>query len=267
MSSFSKVAEEAAHLAGKIILQYFGSNHKTWTKDTQSNLVTEVDLKAEKAIVSHIQQNFPGHSFLAEESWRDSLNSEHLWIIDPLDGTNNFANRIPHFCVSIAYAQKGEVLLGVIYNPVSLDLYVAEKGKGAFCNGEKIQVSPAKNLSESVIGTGFYYERGVVLENTLTALLKLFQNGIQGMRRFGSAALDLCFVAQGSFGAFFEYKLMPWDFSAGALIVEEAGGKVSDCLGRPLSLEKEAGVVAASPFLYAELMKTISPLYPGVKEK
>lgn len=235
MRSELKTAIGAAREAGSLVKSMLG---KIDAKEkTRNNLVTTADLAAEDAIISEIKKQFPGHSFCAEERHESTpRDADNLWVIDPLDGTNNYAHGIPHFCVSIAYAEKGEVLAGVVHDPMRDECFTALKGGGAFLNGKKIAVSPCTRLDQSIIATGFAYDRGHIMEKTLEAIHGLFTSNIRGIRRSGSAALDMSWVACGRFDAYFEYLLAPWDFAAGMLIVREAGGACSDRAGNPLAL-------------------------------
>ena len=242
-----KRAEEAARSAGTAIRQRQGK--AKITEKAASNLVTEADLHAQETIIRAIQSGFPGHDILAEESDATVQNdSEHLWIIDPLDGTNNFAHSIPHFSVSIAYARNGQVEAGVVYDPVRDEMFTAIRGHGAYLNNAPIKVSDTNSLNQAVIATGFYYDRGVIMRKTLQSMEKLFEHGIHGIRRFGSAALDLCWVACGRFDAFFEYTLSTWDFAAGMLLVSEAGGSCTDQKGGQLVLNSSGLAVSNGRF-------------------
>lgn len=252
-----KTAEAAASRAGEIILQYF-NNAKIDEKGT-GNLVTEADLKSEKAIREIILRDFPDHSILGEEEGgEDDVNADNLWIIDPLDGTNNYAHGLPMFCVSIAYAEKGDVKTGLVFDPLLNETFTAQKGKGAFMNSKPIKVSERK-LEEALIGTGFYYDRGAMMRSTLGAIGRLFENGIHGIRRSGSAALDFSYVAAGRLDAFFEYHLGTWDFAAGMLFINEAGGECRDAAGNPLTLESKTFAVCNGRFS-DELVKLVK--YP-----
>ncbi len=215
----------------------------------KNNLVTSADLAAENLIVSEIKREFPDHAFLAEENFcKSGVDFEHLWIIDPLDGTNNYAQGIPHYCVSIAYAYKGEVLVGVVYDPMRGECFTAEKGKGAFLNDKRIGTSRCSDLDCAMIVTGFYYDRGEIMEKTLNSMHTLFKAGVRGIKVQGSAALDFAWVACGRFDAYFEYKLSPWDFAAGLLIVNEAGGVCRDRYGKLLGIESQSVVVSNGKF-------------------
>lgn len=256
------VAEQAARAAGQILMHYFEEGFSHRSKDV-GNLVTDADLEAERTIVALLNQAFPGHSILGEEEARlGDLDAEHLWVVDPLDGTNNFAHRIPHFAVSIAYYRGGRAECGAILNPVSDDLYIASRGRGAFRNGRPARVAMHQRLDESMIGVGFYYDRGAMMEATLRSIADFFRSNIHGIRRFGTAALDLCMVGCGNFGAFFEYQLAPWDFAAGRLFVEEAGGRVTDCFGGPLPMAASS-VLATNGRLHDQALSIVRTHVPG----
>ncbi len=211
-----------------------------------NNLVTEADVKSEELISTILKENFPLSVLYGEESeTRGALEADELWVIDPLDGTNNFAHGIPVYCVSIAYAQKGDVKCGVIYDPERDELFTAIKGGGAFLNGSPIAVSNRSTLEEAIVTTGFYYERGEIMDKTLESVRSLFKNNVRGIRRTGSAAIDMCWLACGRFDGYFEYMLSPWDFAAGALIVKEAGGVVNDRVGEASFLDS-TGMVASN---------------------
>jgi myo-inositol-1(or 4)-monophosphatase len=253
-----QVAFEAAQAGAKIILDYYHRGVEMRSKGGQEcDLVSDADVESERAIAKTILSAFPEHDILGEEENSGEMDSEHLWIVDPLDGTNNFAHRIPHFAVSIAYYFRGQAKCGVVVNPVHDDWYWAESGHAAFHNGRKLQVSQETNLSETMVGVGFYYDRGAMMEATLKSIHAFFKQQIHGVRRFGAAALDLCLVADGMFGVFFEYHLSPWDFAAGRLILEQAGGRITDGRGDPLSLDKSS-VVASNGHLHQAAVDIVS---------
>jgi myo-inositol-1(or 4)-monophosphatase len=254
------IALEAARLGGEIVRRYFESGVTMRTKES-FNLVSDADVESEQAIVERIRRSYPGHAVLAEEAHRGDARAEHLWLIDPLDGTNNFAHQLPHFAVSIAYWQAGVPQCGVVYNPMREDWYVAARGQGAEHNGRRVRVSAASRLDEILVGLGFYYDRGTIMEATLAAIGDLFRQQIHGIRRFGAAALDLCAVAEGQFGAFFEYELWPWDWGAGLLFVEEAGGRVTNCLGGAVPLAPTS-ILASNGVLHDALLDVVSRHYP-----
>jgi myo-inositol-1(or 4)-monophosphatase len=245
-----EVAREAARVGGAVLARHFRAGVAVRAKQDAahpgdlSNLVCDADVESEREIVRLLNERFPGHAVLGEEGHAADVNAEHLWIIDPLDGTTNFAHRIPHFAVSVAYYRSGAPVCGVIYNPARDDWYEAVRGGGAWANGARVHVAEHTRLDETLIGVGFYYDRGAMMEATLAAIRDLFRCNIHGVRRFGTASLDLCSVGAGLYGAFFEYQLSPWDFAAGRLFVEEAGGRVTTCAGDPLPLSR--GSVLAS---------------------
>lgn len=256
------LAKQAAATAGEIIRNYFeqGISGETKSLDgSQQGQVTKADLDAERAITAMILEEFPGHQILAEEEHsQGGASAEHLWIIDPLDGTNNFAHGIAHFAVSIAYYFQGQPKCGVVYEPVRDDWFVASAGQGSWYNDQPAKVSRESSLDEALIALGFYYDRGELMKRTLATMQDLFEQNIRGVRRFGSAALDLAYVGTGRFGGYFEYTLSPWDFAAARLFVEEAGGKVSDCLGNELELQKSS-ILATNHLLHEQMLKLIRP--------
>jgi myo-inositol-1(or 4)-monophosphatase len=217
--------------AGALQLKHFFNgafeiNHK----EGINNLVTEADHAAEKAIINVIQQKYPDHFILSEETGEIKTASSYKWIIDPIDGTVNFANGIPICCVSVAVEKDGKVIMGAVYNPIMQEFYVAEKGSGAFLNDKKIAVSNKTAVINSCLVTGFPYTYLDMPHGPLQVFEKLLRKGIP-VRRLGSAAIDLCWVAAGRFDGFYEHNLQAWDSAAGFLIVEEAGGKVTDFAG------------------------------------
>jgi myo-inositol-1(or 4)-monophosphatase len=227
-----------------------------------SNLVSDADVEAEHAIVEVIRTSFPKHEILGEEAHSGDVEAEHLWVVDPLDGTNNFAHRIPQFGVSVAYYREGVAQCGVIFNPIRDEWHEAERGRGATFNGRPARVNEEARLNESLVGVGFYYERGPVMEKTLEAVAALKRDHhIHGIRRFGAATLDLCMVGLGMLGAYFEYTLSPWDFAAGRLFVEEAGGVVTTCRGEPLPLE-QSSILASNGRLHDAMLDVIRTRLP-----
>jgi len=241
---YLEAAMQAAKVAGNVHKKYFEKDVQIKTKTTSFDLVTVADIEAEEAVVSVLKSYFPGHNFVAEENKYENTGSEYTWIIDPLDGTSNFAYGLPIFCVSIALAENNEVIAGVVYDPTRDELFSAGKDRGAFLNGKKISVSPVNKLTESLLITGFYYDRGNDMVENLEKIRQFLSYPVIGLRRLGAAALDLSYVASGRACGYWEFKLSPWDFAAGKLIVEEAGGKVSGRHGEPVPLEKH--FVAAS---------------------
>jgi len=221
-----QTAVTAAGRAAEIIMRPV--RHLGVREKPRDGLVTEIDLQAQETIIGVLHDAFPDHSMLAEESAASRVTAtaaEQLWIIDPLDGTTNFVHGIPHYCVSIAYARQGRIMVGVVLDPLRDELFTAVRGRGAERNGSPITVSQRATLDQLVVATGFYYDRGEMMEQTLETIRELFSRQVHGIRRLGSAALDLSWVACGRFDAFFEYRLSPWDYAAGALLVEEAAGR------------------------------------------
>lgn len=256
-------AFQAAMAGANVLTKYFESGVAMRAKAAEQsyNLVTDADLESEKAIGRVINELCPGDAILAEEEYSAATDEEHLWIVDPLDGTNNYAHRIPHFAVSIAYYESGLPQVGVVVNPARGDWYWAERGKGAFHNGRRLAVEQASSLRDCIVSCGFYYDRGAMMESTLAAIHSFFKQDIHGIRRFGTAALDLCQVADGLFGSYFEYQLHPWDFAAGQLIVEEAGGVVTDCRGHDLELRKTS-ILACGPGLQQSSLDIVQRHHP-----
>ncbi len=259
-----RTALAAASAGAQVILGYYqrGVTMRSKASDETYNLVSDADVESEQAIARVISAAFPEHSILGEEEMDGSTDAEHLWIVDPLDGTNNFAHRIPHFAVSIAYFHRGQAQCGVVVNPVRGDWYWATAGGGAFHNGQRMQVCSDTSLTESMIGCGFFYDRGTMMECTLAAIHAFFKQNIHGIRRFGTAALDLCQVADGMYGAFFEYRLMPWDIAAGRLIVEQAGGSVTTALGAEVPLTQTCLLASNGP-LHSAALQIVSQHHPS----
>ncbi|KAA5539592.1 inositol monophosphatase [Roseiconus nitratireducens] len=266
LSDLLRVALSAANAGGQVLRRYWYDGVELRDKSAFGgktyDLVSDADLESQAVIANLLSDAFPSHELMGEEDLVGDLDAEHLWVIDPLDGTNNFAHRIPHFAVSIAHYRSGIPVVGVVVNPMTGDIYSARLGQGATHNGQPIGVSQADSLSQSLVGCGFYYDRGEMMRRTLTAIEELFSHHIHGLRRMGTAALDLCAVASGQFGAFFEYKLSPWDFGAGQLIVTEAGGTVTDGAGKPLGLVPSS-LVASNGRLHEALLDIVMRHHPG----
>ncbi|MCJ7593206.1 MAG: inositol monophosphatase [Desulfobacterales bacterium] len=228
-----EVGRHAAREAGKILTSLFG-RVKEIKKKGEIDLVTEADIRAERKILEVLTEHFPQDSILTEESGEHRHRPDRVWLIDPLDGTTNFAHALPFFAVSIALEVEKELVLGIIYNPHMDVLFGAVKGDGAFRNGSPIRVSKTTKLGDALLVTGFPYD---VRENPdgITLRFKKMLTLAQGVRRLGSAALDLAYVAAGIFDGYWEERLHPWDMAAGAVLVREAGGRVSDYKGNPFS--------------------------------
>lgn len=258
-----ELAKKAVICAGNIVMKYYKQEEKGLSYKESYNLLSQADIASEKEIVRIIKEQFPLHSLYTEETYRDTLSSENLWIIDPLDGTNNFVHRIPHFSISIAYAQNGRVVAGVVYNPVTRDMFTVKEGEGAYWNNKKVSPSKAKSLTEALVGVGFFYDRGKLMKSTLNTIEHLFISHIHGIRRFGSAAIDLCYVGCGILDAFFEYQLMLWDFAAGALFVKEAGGMCTDCNGKDVNLYTKS-ILATNGNIHKEMLDILKQFKPDI---
>ncbi len=221
-----------------------------------ANFVSNADRKAEETLYAELNKARPGYCFLGEEGGkREGADKTHTWIVDPLDGTTNFLHGIPHFCISIALERENEIVAGVIYNPVVDDMFVAEKGKGAFLNEQRIRVAARKQLSESVIACGLpHFGRGdLELGKKETGAV---QDRVAGLRRFGAAALDLAWVAAGRIDGYWERNIKPWDIAAGIAIVREAGGFTTDCDGGDAMMVK-GHVAAGNDSIHKELLRTL----------
>ncbi len=227
---FKQTLIEATFAGAKILQKYFNGSFTISSKSNINDLVTQADNESEQAIFEVIRQQFPQHCLLSEESGEFKMDSNIKWIIDPIDGTVNFANGIPICCVSIGVEQDGEMILGAVYNPFMNEFFFSERGNGSTLNEKSIKVSSKNDLLRSCLVTGFPYSYLNIPNGPLEVFDKLIRNNIP-VRRLGSAAIDLCWVAAGRFDGFYEHKLNAWDSAAGFLIVEEAGGKVTDFNG------------------------------------
>lgn len=233
----NRVGTAAIYAAGKVLKKYFDGRNRV-DKKGKIDLVTEADVAAESKIIATIRGFFPDHSIVAEESGASDGQEAYQWIIDPLDGTTNFAHRLPHYAVSIAFAEKGETAMGMVLNPVNGELFTANRGQGAYLNHQKIRVSETEPLIDALLATGFPYDTRPIF-NPMMDRFAACLKATQGIRRLGSAALDLCYVACGRYDGFWEQNLSPWDTAGGALIVSEAGGKVTDFKGQAHLPEKK----------------------------
>ncbi|NVM57656.1 MAG: inositol monophosphatase [Desulfobacterales bacterium] len=249
------VALAAAARAGVILRNYWGKTQSVEKKGA-INLVTEADLASERAIIHLIRTAFPEHTVVAEESGITLGTDPHEWIIDPLDGTTNYAHSLPEFSVSIAFACEGDPVFGLVLNPVTRELFCGARGQGATLNGRPIRVSRSQRVSESLLVTGFPYE----MQPVLRALMSRFERCLmaaQGVRRLGSAALDLCYVACGRFEGFWEQNLAPWDTAAGVVIAQEAGASISDFSNTPYSTKKKE-ILATNGLIHQELLALLT---------
>jgi myo-inositol-1(or 4)-monophosphatase len=248
--------KQIAREAGKIIREDYDKIETNIKHKGNIDLVTETDLKCDKLLRERIQSKFPEDCIIIEESEIINQTSKRRWIIDPLDGTTNFSHRFPFCAVSIGLEIKGEIHYAVVYNPVLNELFEAEKGKGAFLNGNKISVSKTDKMSNALVATGFPYDRWEKADEYIKDYL-VFMKRTQGVRRVGAAAIDLCYVACGRLDGFFERKLKPWDTAAGSLIVTEAGGTVSQFSGASYSCFDET-VLASNSILHKSMIEIIS---------
>ena len=251
------IAVDAAKQAGKFLKQNLGKVREIEQKSGQEkNLVTEIDKRSEKIIIDHIKKYYPGHDILAEESGaRSSPGSKYKWIIDPLDGTTNYTHAFPVFCVSIGVEYQEELLLGVIYDPNFDELFTAEKGKGAYLNGRRISVSRTSSLDKSLLVTGFPYNIADNPDHAVEHFVGFLMKA-QAIRRMGSAAIDLAYTAAGRYDGFWEVALNPWDMAAGALMVTEAGGTITDFSGAPFSIYRKE-VLASNGITHTEMMQVL----------
>jgi myo-inositol-1(or 4)-monophosphatase len=248
---------KATRAGAEVIKNYFNGDFKISVKAGGINdLVTEADHASERAIFEVIKQEYPDHFLLSEEAGAITMDSEYKWIIDPIDGTINFANGIPICCVSIALEKNGEVIMGAVYNPIINEFFFAQKGFGASLNDKRIAVSNKEKVISGCFVTGFPYTYLDSANGPLQVFERFIKKGIP-VRRLGSAAIDLCWVAAGRFDGFYEHKLNAWDSAAGYLIVEEAGGKVTDFKGNKYS-PYQPHILATNGKLHEEMMQWVN---------
>ena len=263
MHGMVNIAVRAARRAGELMVRQLNRLEALTVEEKSRNeFVTQVDRAAEEAIIEVIKDHYPEHAILAEESGA-SGDHEYQWIIDPLDGTTNYLHGFPQFSVSIGVARNGELEHGVVYDPLRQEIFTASRGQGAQLDGRRIRVSKRTMLQQSLIGTGFPYRANLTHIERYLGMLKAVMLESAGVRRPGSAALDLCYVAAGRVDAFFELGLSKWDIAAGALIIREAGGRISDFRGGDGYLES-GNVVAGNPKVYAALSKLLAPFTAGI---
>lgn len=263
MTSQALFLQKMIQNAGDITLSYFQKNFEVKVKSREEGIVTTADFASEKAIKNQIRTQFPSHDILAEESGMERFSTAQatpLWVIDPIDGTTNFAKGNPYYCVSIAFGEVRQgrftAHLGAIYQPTTKSLFCAEKGKGAFLNDQKIMVSSLNQLSASTIVTGFSSNKGKNLDPLLKTL-RVFQDRCLGVRINGAAALDLAYTASGVFQGFYEMPLAPWDMAAGALLISEAQGRVTNFMGAEFCPLNDRGILAASPGIFNEMSEVV----------
>ena len=254
------IAVRAARRAGELVVR---SLHKAGTLEVtakgRNDFVTEIDRAAEAEIVAVVRKAYPQHGFLAEESGR-SGGDEVVWIVDPLDGTTNFLHGFPQFCVSIAAEVRGRLEVATVFDPTRSELFTATRGAGAQLDGRRIRVTKQRTLDGSLIGTGFPYRANLKYLKAYLGMLEVVMQEAAGVRRPGSAALDLAYVASGRLDGFFEIGLSPWDTAAGTLLITEAGGRIGTLTGG--DYRQEGHVVAGTPKVYAALLEAIRPHVP-----
>jgi len=246
--------------AGKIVKEGYHS-HKEVSHKGVVDLVTEFDVKTEDFLISKLTEAFPGYTLVGEESHRGSYHHDKAIYIDPIDGTTNFVHGIPHLAISLGVWEEGEPVLAVVYNPILEELFWAKKEEGAYCNKERLEVSTQDTLQHALIATGFPYAKvnaGVEYRWVIDSMTNLLPH-IQDIRRLGAAAIDLCYLAQGKVEAFYEIDLKPWDVAAGILIVQEAGGKISNVHGTPFHFDDKS-IVASNSLVHAQLLAKLEKI-------
>jgi len=260
MPDVLEFASATARAAGQLLCQLYRQHHSVHLKSSDIDVVTEADIAAEQLIVDAIRQEFPGHGIFSEEGLGDVhalvADSTPVWLVDPLDGTVNYAHGYPLWGVSLALSENGQILAAVTFDPLRDEIFSAQQGKGAWCNGERIQVSAVAELRQALAATGFAYKRATLVDNNLAEFSAVMPR-VQGVRRAGAAVLDLAHLADGRLDGYWEMHLRPWDWAAGWLLVEEAGGKVTDIRGEPWSLAS-GNIVASNGLLHAELLSRLA---------
>jgi myo-inositol-1(or 4)-monophosphatase len=257
---FLETAVEIARESGALLATYF-ERHVPFETKGEFDLVTEADRASEKLIVERLRSHFPAHAIVAEEGGGHESSSEYRWFVDPLDGTTNFAHNFPMFCVSMGLERAGEAIAGVVYDPMRQELFTAERGAGAFLNNHRVRVSAVERVSDSLASTGFPSRKRH--HNINIHFYYQLAMASHGVRRTGSAALDLAFVATGRLDFFWEFGLKPWDIAAGALLVQEAGGRVSDMTGAPLNVTTSDHILADNGVLHDEVVSAFAEIFHG----
>lgn len=266
MNKFLGTAVSAARLAGDIIINNLGHLSKEDVQTKQAfDFVTKVDRWSEALIMQTIREKFPSHRFLTEETLKEEDTGNYRWIIDPLDGTTNYIHSYPMFSVSIALEYQSEVVLGVVFDPLKDELFHAAKGNGSFLNNKKISVSEVNTLQRSLIATGFPFRAKGMIDHYLRAFKEVFL-GVSDIRRAGSAAIDLAYVAAGRFEGFFELALSPWDVAAGSILITEAGGAITDFAGGNDYL-LTGNIIAGNIRVHNEILKVVRRVFSGIADK
>lgn len=255
MEKIKQVAKEVARKAGKIAFDRLNETREIACKTGETDLVTDMDKECEKMIIERIKKEFSSHSILAEESGKQTSGDEYCWIIDPIDGTTNYAHRFPVFCVSVGVKCGDTIRVGIVYDPTRDEMFEAYEGEGAFLNGARINVSSVDPVKKTLLATGFAYDVDGKIAN-IDYFINMLKSA-QAVRRLGSAALDLCYVACGRLDGFWEIGLQPWDTAAGQLIVQEAGGKITSIKGEPFDIfQKE--LLATNGKIHDEMIKLLT---------
>ena len=249
-----QVGISAAYKGAEVLQSYFGNITRV-NKKGAIDLVTEADIRSEEKVVSTIRAAFPDHTILAEESGLEEGTPEYSWLVDPLDGTTNFAHQVPIFCISIAFAARDNIRVGIVLNPINGELFTATRNGGAQRNGKSIQVSSTSMISDSLLVTGFPYNLREIFDQIVTRYASCLR-AAQGIRRLGSAALDLCYVACGRFEGFWEQNLKPWDTAAGSLITAEAGGRVTDFSNQSFKVDAKE-ILATNGQIHDEMLSLL----------
>lgn len=245
---------KAAKEAGKAIMNYYGKAGKLTYKDSPKSLLTKADLLSDKIIISTIRKRFPEHNILTEESGFINKNSNYTWIIDPIDGTTNFVSKLPYFAVSIGLAKNNEVIMGVVYNPCTNEMYFAEKGKGSHLNNKRLHVSKKNELKECI--TSFSLPNNIIISRRTLGLLSKNFGAFRGIRNFGSAALNLCYIANAKIDLYFTLQIKAWDVAAAKLIVEEANGKVTNVNNKKWNVS-DISIVATNGILHNKFVRLL----------
>ena len=263
-------AVAAVEAAGEELRRFFRSQNRVTAKGV-ANFVSEADVAAEEMLRRVLCEAEPKARFIGEESDvaadRGGGEPAAAWIVDPLDGTTNFLHGLPHFAVSVGYRRNGRTELGIVHNPVGGEWFTAVAGQGAFLGTERMQVSPVADLASGLYCFGFFYDRDVAMATTLRCVEALMRRQVHGIRRFGAAALDLASIACGRFDGFFEFELQPWDVAAGSLLLEEAGGKVTDCRGNEISPLVRTSVLATNAAVHGELLELVRPYFEKTQQR
>jgi myo-inositol-1(or 4)-monophosphatase len=260
MEEYLDFTLRTARDAGRVLIEWYEKELELETKSSEFDLVTPADRAAEALILGRIRERYPDHAILAEETGAEERDSQYCWVVDPLDGTTNFANAFPHFCVSIALRREADAIVGVIFDPLRDELFWAARGRGAWLEGprgpqRRLQVSRTTHLSGALLATGFAYSRATTTTNNIFEFERVIRR-IRGIRRAGSAALDVAYVAAGRLDGYWEYHMQPWDTAAGALMVTEAGGELCQITGEPWT-PWSSSTVAANPELLPVLRSAL----------